>query len=76
VASNGYARRLMNVAVLDCIAEDVRGTGTYPTNGRYIEMFITEYVPEPPDAAIFGEVVRPLTSLFSPDFHANVRLVK
>ena len=76
VASNGFARRLMTVAVLDCIADDVRGTGTYPSYGRYIDMFITEYVPDPPDAAIFGEVVQPVTSLFSPDFHANVRLVK
>ena len=66
----------MNVAVLECIAEDVRGSGTYPSNGRFIEMFITEYIPEPPDAAIFGEIVRPLTTLLSPDFHANVRLVK
>lgn len=76
VAANGYARRLVTVAVLNCVADNVKGTGTYPTEGRFVRMFLTEYVPDPPNAAIFGEFVKPLTSIGSPDFHANVRLVK
>ncbi len=76
VAANGYARRLVKVAVIDCIAEQVKGTGTYPTEGRFVEMFVTEPVKDPPDAAIYGEVIRPITTVNSPDFHANVRLVQ
>lgn len=66
----------MNVAVLNCQALGVQGRGTYPTNGRYIEFFITEEVPNPPDASVYGEVVGPLTAQSSGDVHANVRLVE
>ncbi|MFQ5534979.1 MAG: pilus assembly protein TadG-related protein [Sphingomonadales bacterium] len=76
VAPNGYARRLMKVAQLQCIADNIHGNGTYPTDGNYVEVFITETVKDPPDAAIFGEVVRGLSSVNSPEFHANVRLVR
>ena len=72
VASNGYARRLMKVAVLQCIAEGVRGSHAYPTNGNFVEMFITEAV----DAkTIYGEIVRPLNSSSDTAFHANVKLI-
>lgn len=76
VASNGPARRLVQVALLQCIADGVHGKGTYPSHGRYVEMFITEEVREPPAAAFYGEVVRGVSSAFAPDFHANVRLVQ
>lgn len=76
VASNGHERRLVKVAVLQCIANDVHGHGTYPTDGNYLEMFITEEVRDPPNAAIYGELVRPLSTTNDPDFHANVRLVR
>ena len=69
-------RRIVNVAVLNCQALGVQGRGTYPTNGRYIEIFITEEVPPAPDASIYGEVVGPLTAQSSGDVHANVRLVE
>jgi hypothetical protein len=75
-ASNGYARRLVQVAQLQCIAEGINGHGTYPTSGNYVEIFLTETVKDPPDAAIYGEVVRPLTTINSPEFYANVRLVE
>jgi hypothetical protein len=75
-AANGYARRLVQVAQLNCVAEGINGYGTYPTDGNYIEVFLTETVKDPPDAAIYGEVVRPLTTINSPQFHANVRLVE
>lgn len=75
-ASNGQARRLVQVAVLQCQADNVRGNGTYPTNGNFAEFFLTEHVKDPPDAAIYGEFVRRLTTVNTPDFHANVRLVR
>jgi len=73
VAANGYARRLVQVAVLQCAAEGVRGSHTYPTNGNFLEMFITESVE---DKAIYGEIVSPLSSSNDPNFHANVKLVQ
>jgi len=76
VASNGQARRLLEVPILKCVAENIRGHGTYPTDGRYLEIFITEVVSDPPNAAIYGEIVRPLSPNNDPDFHANARLVR
>ncbi len=73
VAPNGYARRLVKVAVLQCVAEGVKGTHAYPTNGNFVEMFITESVA---NKAIYGEIIRPLTPSNDPDFHANVKLVQ
>ncbi len=74
VASNGAARRFMQVAQLQCIADNVHGKGTYPTDGNYIEVLITEYVPDPPNAAIYGEIIRALTPSNAADYHANVEL--
>ncbi|SCA55723.1 hypothetical protein MTBPR1_120029 [Candidatus Terasakiella magnetica] len=76
VASNGAKRRLVQVAILQCIADEVRGSHNYPSNGRYLEMFVTQAVPDAPAGAIYGEIVRPLSMTVTPDFHANVRLVK
>jgi hypothetical protein len=76
VAANGQARRIVKVAILNCVAEGVNGHGTYPTNGNYVELFITEHVKDPPNAAIYSEIVHPLTSFTSPDYHSNVRLVR
>ena len=76
VASNGYARRLVQVAVLQCQAENVKGSHEYPSNGNYLEMFITEAVDGAPAGGIYAEVVRTLTPTNDPDFHANVKLVK
>jgi len=76
VAPNGFARRVVQVAQLQCISDNVHGHGTYPTHGNYIEVFLTELVRDPPDAAIYGEVIRPLTALNSPEYHANVELLE
>lgn len=75
-ASNGPARRLVKVALLQCIADGVNGHGTYPTHGRFVEMFITQEVKDPPNAAIYGEIVRSLSPINEPKFHANVKLVQ
>ncbi|MCH7694352.1 MAG: hypothetical protein IID50_12995 [Proteobacteria bacterium] len=73
VAPDGYARRLMKVAVLQCIAEGVRGKHSYPTNGNFVEIFITEAVD---DKTIYAELVRPLSPSNDTNFHANVKLVQ
>ncbi|NQU56061.1 MAG: hypothetical protein HQ513_02425 [Rhodospirillales bacterium] len=76
IASNGYQRRLIQVAVLQCQAEGVKGAHEYPTNGNYLEMFITEAVDGAPAGGIFAEIVRTLTPNNSPDFHSNVKMVQ
>ena len=73
VAANGYQRRLIEVAVLQCAADGVRGSHTYPTNGHFLEVFITESVE---DKNIYGEIVRALSPSNDPNFHANVKLVQ
>ena len=75
VAANGYARRLVQVAVLQCAADGVKGSHTYPTSGNFLEMFLTQMVSEDPAGNIYGEIVRPLSPSNDPDFHANVKLV-
>ena len=76
IAANGPARRLVQVPLLQCVAQGIGGHASYPTDGKYVELFITESVGAPPEAAIYAEVVRPLTPANNPDFHANVRLVR
>ncbi len=73
VAANGYERRLVQVAVLQCVAEGVNGSHTYPTNGNFVEMFITQTVDT--DKGIYGEIVIPLSPSNDPDYHANVKLI-
>ena len=75
-ASNGPARRLLEVALLQCVADDVHGHHAYPTYGQYVEIFLTEEVNGAPEAAIYGEIVRPLSSVNDPEFHSNAALVK
>ena len=75
-AANGQARRLYRVALLQCIAEGITGTGTYPTYGKYVEMFLTQEVRDPPNDAIFGEIVRAVNTVNDPEFHTNAGLVK
>ncbi|GLQ07381.1 pilus assembly protein TadG-related protein [Sneathiella chinensis] len=73
-APNGAKRRFAQVAQLQCVADNVHGNGTYPTNGNYIEIFITEFVPDPPEAAIYGEIIRPLNPSNHAEYHSNVEL--
>jgi hypothetical protein len=71
-----YARRLVQVVQLQCASNGVKGKHDYPTQANYLEMFITEYMASPPEAHLYGEVVRPITPTNSPEFHANVRLIR
>lgn len=75
-ASNGPARRLIEVALLQCVADDVKGHHIYPSYGQYVEIFLTEPVDAAPEAAIYGEIVRPLSSVNDPEFHSNAALVE
>jgi hypothetical protein len=66
----------MKVAVLQCVAESVRGRGDYPTNGNYIEVFVTEPVGDPPDTSIYGELLGQLTPDESASFHYDARIIE
>lgn len=76
VADNGPARRLVQIAVLQCQALGVKGSHTYPTSGNYVEAFVTQIVEEEPAGGIYVEIHRQLTTTNDPEFHANVRLVE
>ena len=69
-------RRVVKAAVLNCVAQNVQGSGSYTTFGRYVELFITEMATAPPSGRIYGELIGPLSEEFSTDFHANVALVE
>jgi hypothetical protein len=71
-----YSRRLVQVVQLQCNSNGVKGKHEYPTQANYLEVFITEYMQDPPNAHLFGEVVRAITPTSSPEFHANVRLIR
>ncbi len=71
-----YARRQVQVVQLQCTSHGVKGKHDYPTQANYLEVFITEYMQDPPDAHLYGEVVRAITPTNTPEFHANVRLIR
>jgi hypothetical protein len=71
-----YARRLVHVVQLQCKSNDVKGKHEYPTQANYLEVFVTEHMKSPPEADLYGEVVRAITPTNSPEFHANVRLIR
>ena len=59
-------RRLLKAVILDCQAQGVAGAGTYRTFGRYVEVFVTEPVPAPPDATAYAEIVSAVTDESDP----------
>ncbi len=67
-------RRVLKIAVLDCTDLGVQGSGTYPTYGYYVEVFLTEEVATA-EAATYTENVCPLLQQYSDDVHVNVQLV-
>ena len=77
VAAEGYERRTLRVNVLNCIAEDVKGTGDYGSGGNFLEIFLTRPADGPQGgAAVYGEFIRKLDPLISLEFHGNVRLTE
>jgi hypothetical protein len=74
-ASTDIKRRVMKVAVLECTALGVQGSGDYPTYGRYVEVFLTEEIATT-GANTYAELVGPLLQQYSDDIHINVQLVE
>ena len=74
-ASTDPKRRVLKVAVLDCTALGVQGSGTYPTFGRYVEVFLTEEVSDT-QSATYTEIIGPLINRYSTDIHVNVQLIE
>ncbi len=74
-ASTDPKRRVLKVAVLDCASLGVKGSGTYPTFGRYVEVFLTEEVSDT-QSATYTEIIGPLINKFSTDVHVNVQLIE
>ena len=71
-----YSRRLIQVVQLQCTTLGVKGKHEYPTQANYLEIFITEHMQSPPNADLYGEVVRSLSPTNNPEFHANVKLIR
>jgi hypothetical protein len=71
-----YSRRLVQVVQLQCTTLEVKGKHEYPTQANYLEIFITEHMQNPPNADLYGEVVRSLSPTNNPEFHANVKLIR
>jgi len=76
-SAKGADRRMIRVALMACLSAGVKGNGTYPSSGRYIEIFLTEQSPDPSaGGGIFGEIVRALNPRTSLEYHGNVRLIE
>lgn len=68
-------RRVLFVAVIDCLAQDVGGASDVtlgPTEG-FAKLFITEHVNPPPDAAIFVEFIK-WADETEAEYHIDVQL--
>lgn len=77
VSAQGYKRRLMKIAVANCLENSFQGNAAIPAEGSYVEIFLTEEATGPNDGAtIYGEIVRGLEPRTSFEFHGNVRLVE
>lgn len=76
--TQGEDRRLVKVPVVNCQAEGVKGKGTYPSSGAFLEVFLTRRVGDSGDLkhALIGEIVREVTPENDPNYHANVRLAR
>ena len=74
-ASSDIKRRVLKIAVMNCTELGVQGSGTYPTYGRYVEVFLTEEM-ESTQAATYTEIIGPLLQQYSDDVHVNVQLVQ
>jgi hypothetical protein len=71
-----YERRVVQVVQLECTTLGVKGKHDYPTQANYLEIFITESMQNPPNADLYGEVIRSLSPINTPEFHANVKLIR
>jgi len=74
--STDIKRRIVRVAILKCEALGVAGSHSYPTFGRYVDMFLTEAVTAPPVADAYAEVIGPTRTVAPGDVRSNVRLAR
>jgi hypothetical protein len=73
--SDDVKRRVLKIAVLNCTELGVQGSGTYPTFGRYVEVFLTAAV-DSNQGDTYTEIIGPLLQEFSDDIHINVQLIE
>ena len=71
-----YKRRVMKIAVAECAEAGFNGQSELPADGVFLEIFLTEEAEEPPQMAIYGEIIGKITANTSLEFHGNVRLVE
>lgn len=77
VSFKGQERRILRVNIMNCVNNDVQGKGDYPSEGNYLEIFLTEESRAPSGGAgIYGEIVRKMNPRVSLEFHGNVRLTE
>lgn len=69
-------RRTISVTILSCNADNVKGKGTYPTHGRFVDLFLTEPDPSGSGKAIVGEIIGSTSRTNNDNYHSNVRLVQ
>ncbi len=74
-ASGEANRRVMTVTVLQCVALELNGNESdVPTDGLYVNVFLTEEVANPASPELYGEIIGPLTFSNSDNYFGNVRL--
>ena len=73
-APNGADRRVLEVVILECTAQDVKGRGDYEPRG-FVEMFMTEPVDDPGDTTLYGEIIREITPSNSTKYQGNASLI-
>jgi len=62
VSAGDYKRRIISVAVVNCLAQGVQGNSTTNLQSHmYAEFFITEPATAPPDSSIYAEFVQLIT---------------
>ncbi len=76
VSGQQEKRRVIKIAVAKCNEFSFNGQSELPQDSRYLEIFLTEQAEEPPNMAIYGEIMGKVTANTSLEFHGNVRLVE
>ncbi len=73
-------RRVFTVAVLQCQAQGVQGSGTYEVDVGYVNFFLTQVVPPPSfpgeKAKVYSELVGPAAESGSGRIIVNVQLIE
>jgi hypothetical protein len=77
VSSIDYERRVLRVAVMDCLAYEITGADTYPAQGQFLAIFLIRQSDDVFEGGgIYGEIIGAVEPRLSLEFHGNVRLVE